>query len=474
MGELSNEEKEKYMLLAIEESLKSKSKKNYDPKVGAVVVKDGELVNLAHRGEKGEGDHAEFTVIQKKIRTKDNLNGAEIFTTLEPCTTRSHDKLPCVEWIIQKKFKKVYIGLLDPNPNICGKGYWKLIEAKIPIEFFPPSLVSKIIDENKQFISIHRGDTEIHSKLASFLKEHKSRIISPYPALGWDGAISIQNCPNMREGWPMDQIELILDNSYFKIPEEYIKSYSEYFKHYYHKKRFFDDRDKFMITSNPTNFSDTPTLKINVNKTKYSVVQYYLNNVYEDSAKRDSYIADLLGSPQLRANFAHSFCMHMVVVTKDQKILLTKRSPKVAYYPNMWSASIEEQLSTDDFKDSPQKTVVHWGKRLLLEELDIDQDGYLRDNLRVLAVFLETPNLNVSLCAFIELNHKAKELDQIMAAGKRTDDEFSEWDYLDFQLEDLLKELRYPSKIYHPTSGYRILLSLIKRFGSKEIELILP
>ena len=125
-----------FMNIAIEEARNSKSDNEWDPKVGAVVVKDGKLIEKAHRGETGKGHHAEFAALQKKARSEDILEGATLYTTLEPCTTRNHDKLPCVGWILRKRLEKVVIGMLDPNPNICGRGYWKLIEGNVKVDFF--------------------------------------------------------------------------------------------------------------------------------------------------------------------------------------------------------------------------------------------------------------------------------------------------------------------------------------------------
>ena len=112
-----------FMNMAIEQAQKSKSDNEWDPKVGAVVVKDGNVVERAYRGETGRGHHAEFAALHVKARSEELLKGATLYTTLEPCTTRGHDKLPCTGWILRKKVKRVVIGILDPNPNICGRGY---------------------------------------------------------------------------------------------------------------------------------------------------------------------------------------------------------------------------------------------------------------------------------------------------------------------------------------------------------------
>ena len=72
-----------------------------DPKVGAVLATlDGEVIEIAHRGELRTGDHAEFTVLERKCRNR-KVEGYILFATLEPCApgARSEPKLSCAEMI---------------------------------------------------------------------------------------------------------------------------------------------------------------------------------------------------------------------------------------------------------------------------------------------------------------------------------------------------------------------------------------
>ena len=84
------------MEMAVEEAKKSRDEDDgrVHPKVGAVVVLDGEVIAAAHRGEDEEepGQHAEFIVLEKKLQNRD-LSAATLYTTLEPCTTRNHPRI---------------------------------------------------------------------------------------------------------------------------------------------------------------------------------------------------------------------------------------------------------------------------------------------------------------------------------------------------------------------------------------------
>ena len=98
-----------YMKSAIEEALKSEG----DIPVGAVIVKDGKIVSMAHNTREKDNDitsHAEILAIRQAERIMDNwrLDGCELYVTLEPC--------PMCGWaILQSRISKVYFGSYDVN-----------------------------------------------------------------------------------------------------------------------------------------------------------------------------------------------------------------------------------------------------------------------------------------------------------------------------------------------------------------------
>jgi ATP-dependent DNA helicase RecG len=124
------------------------------PKVGVVLIKADGSVETAARGELREGDHAEFTLLERKNRAI-ALDGSILFATLEPCApgSRSHPKLGCAERIVNARIKKVYVGIEDPDPKVDRKGINYLIENGIDVEMFPADLQKQISEANKQFIN---------------------------------------------------------------------------------------------------------------------------------------------------------------------------------------------------------------------------------------------------------------------------------------------------------------------------------
>ncbi len=137
---------------AIELALMCKSEDERPrPKVGAVIIKNNVIVCEGYRGEENPGDHAEYTALIKKGKDID-FSGATLITTLEPCTTRKHGKKPCCQHIIDKGIKKVIIGMIDPNPEIRGKGEIFLQQSKkLIVDRFPAEYVNRVISINKDF-----------------------------------------------------------------------------------------------------------------------------------------------------------------------------------------------------------------------------------------------------------------------------------------------------------------------------------
>ena len=100
-----------------------------NPLVGCVVVKDDEIIAEGYHEKYGEF-HAERNAL---TRCKTETKGASLYVTLEPCCHYGKTP-PCTEIIIEKGIKKVFVGILDPNLLVAGKGVKILQDAGIEVE----------------------------------------------------------------------------------------------------------------------------------------------------------------------------------------------------------------------------------------------------------------------------------------------------------------------------------------------------
>ena len=115
-----------FMKRALELAEKGMGYTSPNPMVGCVVVKDGKIVAEGYH-ERCGGCHAERNAL---LSCDEDVSGAELYVTLEPCCHYGKTP-PCTEIIIEKGIKKVYVGSMDSNPLVGGKGVKILKDAGI-------------------------------------------------------------------------------------------------------------------------------------------------------------------------------------------------------------------------------------------------------------------------------------------------------------------------------------------------------
>ena len=163
MVHLSRKKDRKFMEIAVEEMRKSRSehKIKYDPMVGAILIgDDGNELGRTHRGNLRVGDHAEYTLIERFLSSKD-LENSTLYVTLEPCISRKPPKKSCAERIASARIRRVVIGMTDPNPDIQGKGITFLQRNDITVGFFDLDLTKLIMEENKYFIKQYEKASKV-------------------------------------------------------------------------------------------------------------------------------------------------------------------------------------------------------------------------------------------------------------------------------------------------------------------------
>ncbi len=119
---------EKYMALALELAEKGRGKVEPNPMVGAVLVKNGEIVGKGYHQVFG-GPHAEIHAINEGGV---NCKEATLYVSMEPCAHYGKTA-PCVDAIIKAGIVKVVTTGIDPNPITSGKGIQRLKETGIEV-----------------------------------------------------------------------------------------------------------------------------------------------------------------------------------------------------------------------------------------------------------------------------------------------------------------------------------------------------
>ena len=117
-----------YMQRALKLSREALGLSSPNPPVGAVVVKDGQVVGEGHTLPPGQA-HAEVIALRQ---AGERARGAHLYTTLEPCCHFGKTP-PCTRDIISAGITTVHAATLDPNPLVNGKGLTELQNAGLSV-----------------------------------------------------------------------------------------------------------------------------------------------------------------------------------------------------------------------------------------------------------------------------------------------------------------------------------------------------
>ncbi|MEW8689871.1 MAG: bifunctional diaminohydroxyphosphoribosylaminopyrimidine deaminase/5-amino-6-(5-phosphoribosylamino)uracil reductase RibD [Candidatus Thiodiazotropha endolucinida] len=99
-----------------------------NPRVGCLIVKQGEVIAEGYHRRAGE-PHAERNALAKAGVA---ASGATAYVTLEPCCHQGRTP-PCTEVLIESGVKRVVVGMPDPNPLVAGQGLELLRQAGIQV-----------------------------------------------------------------------------------------------------------------------------------------------------------------------------------------------------------------------------------------------------------------------------------------------------------------------------------------------------
>ena len=116
-----------------------------NPVVGAVIVRDGEVVGEGWHERKGEA-HAEPRALEQ---AGDRANGATLYVSMEPCRSWG-DTPPCTKAVLESGIAHVVAGSLDPNPK-AGGGLEELRAAGVDVTLAEGVLGFRARQQNEEW-----------------------------------------------------------------------------------------------------------------------------------------------------------------------------------------------------------------------------------------------------------------------------------------------------------------------------------
>ena len=118
-----------HMARALELARKGVYSTHPNPRVGCVIVRDGEVVGEGWHVRAGE-PHAEVHALRQ---AGEKARGATAYVTLEPCSHHGRTP-PCAEALVDAGVGRVVAAMQDPNPDVAGRGLLRLMSAGIAVQ----------------------------------------------------------------------------------------------------------------------------------------------------------------------------------------------------------------------------------------------------------------------------------------------------------------------------------------------------
>lgn len=153
----------RFMSRALELAAKGLFTTTPNPRVGCVIVKDGQVVAEGWHRRAGE-PHAEALAL---AQAGGAARGATVYVTLEPCAHTGRTP-PCADALVQARVGRVIAAMEDPNPQVAGRGLERLRAAGIDVRC--GLLGDRALELNVGFVSrMSRGRPWVRMKIAASL-----------------------------------------------------------------------------------------------------------------------------------------------------------------------------------------------------------------------------------------------------------------------------------------------------------------
>ena len=156
-----------YMTKALEQAAQALFLSSPNPRVGCVIVDAKEQIIGQGFTQQAGGPHAEVMALRDAAARGNDVRGATVYVTLEPCSHQGRTG-PCCDALIAAGVGKVVGALTDPNPQVAGRGFERLRAAGVAVEVGPGAAESREL--NIGFFSrMVRGTPWVRLKAASSL-----------------------------------------------------------------------------------------------------------------------------------------------------------------------------------------------------------------------------------------------------------------------------------------------------------------
>lgn len=310
--------------------------------------------------------------------------------------------------------------------------------------------------------------------------------------LAWGEGKTVNYADNIINGWKSKNIICFYNDVQYTFlkPEDREKRYGQ--KPYYFNNEDWEafenteafkkvklagnNLERFMLVDSKTNFDkNNRKLLLNLQRTIWSQTSYVWarfgkENGFEISgnALLTEYAQGITSGLNSESYLPNSFCMHLVIVTRDNKIVKSRISQnKKNDNPGTWAVTLGEQIDKIDFTDEiniHSDFVLRWLRRAFKEEYRLDEDNYAdivdENSCRILSVDFEADRYNFAMVCVVNINYSFdifnKKVGSILSS-----DEATELGYIDFK--DIPKILcSYNNlefrKQWHPSSFLRLLM----------------
>jgi diaminohydroxyphosphoribosylaminopyrimidine deaminase/5-amino-6-(5-phosphoribosylamino)uracil reductase len=166
-----------YIREALDLARKGRAQASPNPMVGAVLVRDGEVVGRGFHIF-AERKHAEIVALEQ---AGDRARGATLYINLEPCSHVGRTG-PCADALVAAGVAKVVAAMRDPNPLVAGDGFKRLTGAGVEVEM-APDFTAAAEKLNEAFVHFMRtGRPLVTLKTALTLD---GKIAAPDDNQGW-------------------------------------------------------------------------------------------------------------------------------------------------------------------------------------------------------------------------------------------------------------------------------------------------